>query len=476
MSEILTPGSQIESIDLSAEQSAALLHLEDMERKRVFYGGQAGGGKTVLASIFTLHRRTNLAGSRGYWARVEPEAIKLIKDSILKTFFEVCAIMGFERDRDFYYSQDRNRIEFPNGSEQVFLDLHFRPSDPEYIRLGSTEYTDGVIEEGTAAHKRGADIIFSRTRWKIREYGVKPKQLITGNPAEGWIREEVVKPYFEGGKMREGFVFIPASLESNPNKDFVDDYRELLDSLPWYDKARLLHGDWDAMPKSGGEFYRHDPVVVDNEPHIVDLPLHITFDFNVNPYVTLIVSQIRGKKVIILDEICLESPRNKTRFACHEFVRRYPPQMVNGLYIYGDPAGRAKDTRTDDNDYQIILDELNAYRPEFRVPASAPPVKTRGDFIDAIVNEKKFGLELVICRKNRKTIADFNQLKVASDGTKAKSTTKNPDTGVSFQKHGHCTDAVDYLITSAFPVEFNNFKRKTTITPEIGSYDFKHGW
>ena len=50
-------------------------------------------------------------------------------------------------------------------------------------------------------------------------------------------------------------------------------------------------------------------------------------------------------------------------------------------------------------------------------------------------------------------------LKEASDGTKHKQIVKDTETGVSFEKYGHASDAIDYLITSAFKSEMSIFDK-----------------
>ncbi len=93
---------------------------------------------------------------------------------------------------------------------------------------------------------------------------------------------------------------------------------------------------------------------------------------------------------------------------------------------------------------------------------SAPPVHTRGMFINDVFDVNFGGLEFYIVEHCVETIGDYTQLKEASDGTKAKLMTKDPTTLVSYQKHGHTSDANDYMYCAIFQAEFLLFQRSGT--------------
>lgn len=215
-------------------------------------------------------------------------------------------------------------------------------------------------------------------------------------------------------------------------------------------------GLW-TMKQTGGNFYKlfnraKNTQITQYDP---GSPLHISFDFNVNPYMTCTIWQLFGKTAKQIDEICLESPRNKTDHVCREFIKRYPGHSA-GLFVYGDPAGKHEDTRTEKgyNDFVIILRTLSQYKPSLRVFNAAPPVVMRGNWQNEVFSTCKGGVEIVIGTKCTKSIADYMYLKEASDGTKAKLKEKNEETKVTYEKYGHTSDANDYLLCYAFQSEF----------------------
>jgi hypothetical protein len=52
-------------------------------------------------------------------------------------------------------------------------------------------------------------------------------------------------------------------------------------------------------------------------------------------------------------------------------------------------------------------------------------------------------------------IADLMYLKQALDGTKDKSIVTDRETGEKYQKYGHLSDGMDYLLTELFKAYYN---------------------
>jgi hypothetical protein len=220
-------------------------------------------------------------------------------------------------------------------------------------------------------------------------------------------------------------------------------------------------GLW-TRKQTGGNFYK----LFDRSKNCGDVfynpeaALHISFDFNVNPYITLRIWQVYDKRAENIDEICLVTPDNRTENLCRAFIAKYPGHNA-GLFVYGDPSGKKESTATEKghNDYTVIMGALASYRPTLRIHKVAPPVVMRGNFINAIFKINEQGITLVIGNNCSKGISDYMYLKEASDGTKAKIKEKDPNTGVSFERYGHCSDADDYFITYAFAGEFTAYQK-----------------
>ena len=126
----------------SLKQEMALTALNDKTTNEVLYGGAAGGGKSYLGCIWQLTVALEFPGTRHLMGRA---VLKALKESTLLTFFEVCKTFGLT-SKHYKYNSIDGVIKFFNGSEFYLKDLEFRPSDPEFERLGSTEYTTAFID------------------------------------------------------------------------------------------------------------------------------------------------------------------------------------------------------------------------------------------------------------------------------------------------------------------------------------------
>jgi PBSX family phage terminase large subunit len=210
------------------------------------------------------------------------------------------------------------------------------------------------------------------------------------------------------------------------------------------------------------------------------LPLHISFDFNRNPYMTCSIWQVHGKKAELIDEIAVKYPDSSTRNTCREFKKRYASH-TSGLFIYGDPSGKNEGTTTEagENNYTIIEQELAQFRPKMRVANVHPSVSTRGDFINEIFRAGFAGIEIVIGEECGYMKRDLTSVQMDSDGTKFKQKKKDKESGITSEAVGHFSDSLDYFICECFSKEYNQYQKGSN--PPKVTYGFRednlsHGW
>lgn len=232
-------------------------------------------------------------------------------------------------------------------------------------------------------------------------------------------------------------------------------------------------GFWGKLNK-GGEMYKNfDPRrhVCDQIEYDPEKSLHLTFDENVNPFMTLDIFQGEDLKTWQIDEICLEDPRNTLKHTMYEFRKRYPP---NGLtvFIYGDSTSKKADVKLEKgvNFFVLVENELTefGYNVIRRVPTKNPNVELRCNWFNAVLKGLD-GIEVLFSDKCVKTVSDYKYLKQASDGSKHKEKTKNPVTGVVYEKYGHNTDANDYFFTAYYYNSFAAFGRPKNVQKAIVS-------
>lgn len=229
----------------------------------------------------------------------------------------------------------------------------------------------------------------------------------------------------------------------------------------------------NPFASSGGEFYKCfsrinnviENKMIQGKPTLYDsrVALHISFDFNVHPHMSMNVYQMWGKKIIAIDEFCLKAPKNTTLSVCEAFALRYHDHEAS-ILVYGDPSGKAEDTRQEkgSNDFTIIMKALEKFHPQKRVDDLAPPVKMRGDFINILFEQGYEGITLQIGSNCTSLISDLTYGKQASDGTKLKEKVKDPNSNITFEKYHHCSDELDYFICKACTTEFKRFQKGGT--------------
>ena len=178
------------NVEFSDKQSLALDYLEDNETTELFFGGGAGPGKSWLGCYWQIKNRLKYHGSRGVIGRGE---LKALKESTMITFFDVCAFLRLRPGVHYTYNQQEMTVTFFTGSKQVFIEMKYYPSDKDYNRFGSTEYTDGFVDEAPDVEERALEILQSRIRYKLVEFGLIPKMLVTGNPGDHWVKYRYVK-------------------------------------------------------------------------------------------------------------------------------------------------------------------------------------------------------------------------------------------------------------------------------------------
>ena len=203
------------------------------------------------------------------------------------------------------------------------------------------------------------------------------------------------------------------------DKHVIADFeKDKINDFAYYQIYAL--GEFGTL-KTGGEFLKK----FDANKHTKDvewnkeLPLHLTFDENVNPYLTCMIFQIDGKKINQVDEICLEDPHNTLADTCAEFRRRYPQNEVKGLFITGDRTSIKQDVKLEkgQNFFTLIQQHLVDYRPRLRIGTSNPSVVVSGGFFNAILGENYDNMIFSVHSKCKRSVNDYMHCLEDSDGT-----------------------------------------------------------
>lgn len=236
----------VPTIEPTIKQHQAYQALQDKTTKFLLFGGGAGGGKSWLGCEWLITNCYFYPGSKWFIGR---EELKRLMGSSYVTFQKVCSFHKIPKE-DWVLNGQYNYIEFKNGSRIDLLDLAFKPSDPDYERFGSLEFTGGWIEEAGETQFKAFDVLKSRVgRHLNREFDLKPKLLLTCNPNRGWLYQIFYKPW-KKKSLSAQYGFIQSLYKDNPftAETYGEQLSEIKDHVT---KQRLKYGNWEYDDEEG---------------------------------------------------------------------------------------------------------------------------------------------------------------------------------------------------------------------------------
>lgn len=272
-------------MDLSYKQTEALDLLESDRPLALCFGGGAGSAKSFLGAYWIIKNCLKYPGTRWLVGRAR---LSTLKSTTLLSLFEVCKIQGVIADEHYRYNAQDNTIRFFNGSTIFLKDLFFYPNDPQFDSLGSLEITGSFIDEAQQITETAFEVVRSRIRFKLDEYGLSPKILLTCNPGKNFLYKRFYLAKKEG-KLKEGEEFLQSLVTDNPHisKHYVNNLHKLPENL----KQKLLYGKWETHDDSS--LIDYDSILnIFTNTHSVDL--------RANYYITCDVARLGSDKAVIM--------------------------------------------------------------------------------------------------------------------------------------------------------------------------------
>jgi len=220
-------------------QKIAIKYLFDKTTTEVLFGGAAGGGKSFVGCSWLILMCLKNPKTRYLMGRSKLDSLK---KTTLNTFFEVCELYNLTANEHYHFNASSNVITFFNKSEIILKDLFLYPSDKNFDNLGSLEITGAFIDEANQITEKAKNIVSSRMRYKLDQYNLIPKLLMTCNPAKNWVYTQYYRPSKEG-KQKPYRKFIQSLVDDN---DYISKYyKKQLLTLDELSKQRLLFGNWE---------------------------------------------------------------------------------------------------------------------------------------------------------------------------------------------------------------------------------------
>lgn len=459
-------------------------------------GGQ-GIGKTAI-----------MAGLSYCFVSYVPSAVGLIaantynqlSDSTLKEIFSMWRTMGVSEftkvnpdgcfvfnkqppehftDHGHTFLNNHNKIYFKNGAVVMLASLdNYEAIEGRTVAWALLDETSDTKEDALrtviTARLRQEGVYIDRSGgFPYSSTGTEPCNplyVFTKPGRVDWLntyfklddhREEIVKSIYSDTDYFDAMIgnrhVVIASTYHNA-KNLPSNYiSERLADLTEDEAERLVYGS--PFAKSGSEYYSSFSAVkhIGHYPYVSGLPLHISLDFNVKPYMTMQVWQVipRGQRdeARCIDEYAMKAPKNDIESICDAFRRDYEHLCGPGLFVYGDSSGNSRmPIRSVQNYFNVVKKELSGLvktsslrllRQNPRHNATGKGTIGRREFMNGVFRGK-YPVDIKIDQKCKYTIADFENQKEDINGAKSK---KKVDVeGEMVEKYGHMSDATDGFV------------------------------
>jgi len=179
-------------------------------------------------------------------------------------------------------------------------------------------------------------------------------------------------------------------------------------------------------------------------------PLHLSFDFNINPMSCSVHQIYGGSFLMTIDEISLKN--SNTPEVCREIIKRYGPEgraHKGDVYIYGDASAVVGVSNYDEIDEWV----RQAFRGNIirKVPRRNPRHLSRLKAANGLLTNSRGRVRWIINPKCRQLITDL-KLQRMVDGMSKDKSQNHPEGGTL----GHMSDTADYLIDQVFPYKKPN--------------------
>ena len=261
----------------------------------------------------------------------------------------------------------------------------------------------------------------------------------------------------------------------------ADFERDRLNDPDYYNVYAL--GEWGVI-RTGSEFFSSfnrgvHTGVCEYDP---TLPVHISVDSNVLPYISCTYWQISldgGKKHIRqIGETCADSPNNTVRKAAKLVAKRLHEMGVDKVILHGDASTRAANNIDDEKRsfHDLFIDTLQkeGIEVEDKVSNKNPSVPMSGEFINAIFDVIFPGLQITINENCKVSIEDYMSVQKDVNGGILKTKVKNKITMQTYEEHGHISDTLRYVVVDMLREEFLLFsnRRKRNLYAKDGAIHF----
>lgn len=348
----------------------------------ILLSGSVGSAKSSLLAHIAISHCLR-------WRKARVAISRMGLPDLKKTIFQEI-LDALENDPNFtegiHYRAKLNTAEiiFANGSH--IMPITF--GDRNWGKTKSYLFSLVILEEGTefedqfyTIENSGFDLLKGRIN---RLAHVRENMLIIAtNPDEPG---HFLHSYFiEGEKDHYNRFVFYSETDKNPYLD-PNYIKQLRASYSPLMAERYLRGRWISLAGKGIYHAFTDKNVLRKDYEInPNYPIYVSFDFNigVGKPLSAIMYQYIGKIFHFFAESIIEGAY--TYEGVDDFYNRGLINRDQFYIIQGDATGRARDTSSKQNNYDVIEEFLSRRFIQFEmdVPRSNPPIRTRHSIVNA---------------------------------------------------------------------------------------------
>lgn len=122
-------------------------------------GGAAGGGKSYIGSVWLVSSCIRFENIRAVVAR---KTLKSLKESTWNTIKSILKDWGLKEDTNYKINNLEGTLTFWNDSVIIMKEMADIPSDPNFERFGSSEYTIAMVDEVSEISERAVAVFRAR--------------------------------------------------------------------------------------------------------------------------------------------------------------------------------------------------------------------------------------------------------------------------------------------------------------------------
>lgn len=406
------------------------------------YMGGFGSGKTFSGSLLGLSLALKYAGIKGL---VGALTFPLVRDTTLVTYQEHLDNIGMRAGVHYDYNVSKGLLHFFNGSEILFRHLE-EPNKLKSLNLGFVE-----LEEMSEVPESTFKMLLSRLRQK-NIWGEDFQYRMFGHTNPEMQKGYIYKYFVEQRHDNYRLIQAPTTQNIYLPEHYVEELRNAYDAEYFRINVMGEFGDYSSglVVKN---FTKDNIREINYQP---DMPLHLTWDFNVDP-MSCILAHKTADKVFYFDEFVLENA--STRSTIEAVLNKYNNHK-SYFVINGDASGDYRSTQSEVTNYITIRNAIKKKYPNtdvlMHLRPSNPPIKARIAAFNAMVLNENNQRRLYIDPKCEKLIFNMYNLKYKTGtGIVDVPTYSQIKSDASLKFLEHPFDSASYLVEYYFPIRRN---------------------